>query len=591
MDSTLMRLRRWAATIAAAAALPAFAYNHVNTVPPISPGPFNVACSNVAQDASRIAPGASASDYWEGRDHYISDILSAPQTAFTFNAAVPDQRTFYPDNAGGTVSYVAIVCYPTPASNNDPNYILPGTGDVIPHMQQPGTAPKLIGLNEYDLGFGIAVDPITPFVKRMPLVVYSHGLTGSPISSGYVQVLVELAAQGFMVAAPFHGDPRFSRVRVEDFSDFLFLTLNFDHVVEMQLMRPLSLKAMLDKLLADPGYSPGIDADRIGGFGASLGGEAMMLLLGAKLTTTLGGHCEDAAVHDSRIKAVMGYVPFAGWSFLPAFCGGQGGAAGVNRPFLAMSGTADTTAPLSQMKQALNTFQSSRYMVELVGGQHEFRPEDAGDVFTWMVTFLRAYLRVDVDPGAMGRFVVMQTVTGGRQDNLTVDVHVPFANAGGEVTVRELYNSRLNHYYLATDDAEVQSILAGNYGAGWSLTGQGFKAWPAMPADAFTTVAPVCRFEPLRRGRPYSAFFTADAGECAGLKGNRGWVYTGTPWFIQPLIAANLCPSGYLGVNRAYNQGSVRNDVNHRYTTSDSTTRDMVREGWAYEQMVMCSRP
>ncbi len=583
--------RRCAATLAAACAIfPAFGYNHVTTVAPISQGPFNVACSNIAQDASRIAPGASASDYWEGRDHYISELLTSPQSAITFDAAVPDQRTFYPSHAGGTVNYVAIVCYPTPALNVDANYFLPGTGDVIPHMQPAGAAPKLIGVNEYFAAFGIAVDPQLPFPQRLPLIVYSHGLTGSPISSGYVQVLVQLAAQGFMVAAPFHGDPRFSRVRVQDFSDVLYLVLNFDHIVEMELMRPLSLKAMTDALLANPGYAPGIDTDRIGGFGASLGGEAMMLLLGAKLTTTLGGHCDDAAVHDPRIKAVFGYVPFAGWSFLPAFCDGQGGVASVNRPFLAMSGTADTTAPLAQMKQALNRFQSSRYMVELVDGQHEFRPEDAGDVFTWMVTFLRAYLQVQVDPGAMGRFITMQSVTGGRQDNLTVDVHIPFAPANGEVIVHELYNSRLNHYYLTTDDAEIQSILAGNAGAGWSLTGQAFKAWPTMPADTFTTVAPVCRFELRPRGRPYSAFYTASASDCASLKAGRGWVYTGTPWFIQPVDSQLSCPAGYLGVNRAYNQGFMRNDSNHRFTTSDSTTRDMVREGWVYEAMVMCSR-
>jgi hypothetical protein len=209
-----------------------------------------------------------------------------------------------------------------------------------------------------------------------------------------------------------------------------------------------------------------------------------------------------------------------------------------------------------------------------------------------MVTFLRAYLQVDLDNGAMARFITMQSVTGGRQDNLTVDVHVPFANANGEITVRELYNSRLNHYYLTSDDTEIQSILAGNYGAGWSLTGQGFKAWPSQTTGgASNSAAPACRFELTRRGRPYSVFYTADAGECAGLKTNRGWVYTGTPWFIQPTLAQNACPAGYLGVNRAYNQGFMRNDANHRFTTSDSTMRDMVQEGWLYEQMVMCSRP
>jgi fermentation-respiration switch protein FrsA (DUF1100 family) len=596
MDSTLMRirdfLRRRAATLAAACAiLPAFGYNHNLVVSPINPGLFHVACSNIEQDATRIAPGASASDYWEGRDHYISELLTQPQSAFTFNAAVPDVRSLYPANAGGAVSYVAIVCYPTPTSNNDADYVLPGTGDVIPHMQPAGAAPKLIARGEYSVTVGGPLVPFPEGPQALPVIVYSHGLTGSPISSGYVQVLVQLAAQGFMVAAPFHGDPRFSRVRVQDFSDVVYLTLNFDHIVEMELMRPLSLKAMTDTLLANAGYAAGIDANRIGGFGASLGGEAMTLLLGAQMTTTLGGHCADAAAHDPRIRAVVGYVPFGGWSFLPAFCDGQGGAANVNRPYLAISGTADTTAPLTQMKQALNLFQSSRYMVELTDGLHEFRPEDAGDLFTWMVTFFNAYLDVQADPGAMGRLILMHGVDGGRVDNLTVDVHVPFAPSASDTTVTELYDSRLNHFYVTADPAEIQSILAGNAGGGWSLTGQGFKAWTSFPPNAFMTAVPVCRFELAPRGRPWSTFYTSSASDCTSLKAGRGWMFTGTPWYIQPVDAQLACPFGYIGVNRAYNRGEGRNDPNHRFSTSDSTMHDMERAGWVYEATVMCSRP
>jgi len=34
-------------------------------VPPLPlPGPYTVACSNVTQDFSRVAPGANATDYW-----------------------------------------------------------------------------------------------------------------------------------------------------------------------------------------------------------------------------------------------------------------------------------------------------------------------------------------------------------------------------------------------------------------------------------------------------------------------------------------------------------------------------------------------
>ena len=458
MDSTSLPFRRLFATIAFLAAAPAFAFNHDTVVNPLPLGRFQVACSNVEQDVTKIAPGASASDYWEGRpvngvDHYVTDILAHPETAVVYDAPVPDQRSIYPGHAGDNVTFAAIVCWPTSPTNTDPDYKLPGTGDVIPHMQPAGTAPKLINLGEYT---GISFNEDPP--ARLPLLVFSHGLTGSPISSGYVQALVQFAAQGFMVAAPFHGDPRFSRVRIEDISDLVFLFSNFDRVAEMELMRPLSLKVMLDRILADPGYSPGIDANRIVGFGASLGGEAMMLLAGAKLSTSTGLDCSDP-VHDPRIKAMVGYVPFAGYSFLPAFCAGQSGAKGVNRPFLAISGTADTTAPLGMAEEAVDQFQSSRYMVELIGGQHELRPEDAGDLFTWTLTFLDAYVPNPFDPGAMTRFIRMNGVVGGRTDDVILDVHVPTANTNGDTNVLEFRNTILDHYFMAAGPDEMVHVF------------------------------------------------------------------------------------------------------------------------------------
>ncbi len=578
----------------AATSFSALALNHVNTVAPRQAGPFTVACSNIAQDDSRIAPGTSASDYWEGRpvnevDHYITEILANPQAVVRFDALVPDERSLYPGHAGDTVPYVAIVCHPTSQSNTDPNYTLPDTAEIIPHMQPPGAVPKLITWAEYYQTLGFGALPVVAGPARLPLIVYSHGLTGSPISSGYVDVMVQLAAQGFMVAAPFHGDPRFSRVRVETISDFAYLILNFEHVAEMQLMRPLSLKYMTDRLLGDAGFAAGIDTDRIGGFGASLGGEAMALLLGAKLTTSTLLRCSDTA-RDPRIKAAVAFVPYAGYPFLPAFCTGQEGAAGVNRPFLALSGTLDTTAPLGMMEQAMERFGSSRYLVELLGGKHEFRAEDAGDLFTWMVDFLDAYLDVKTDPGAMARFIRMQSVAGGRQDNLILDVHVPFLNAFGEVQQVEFYRADVNHYFVTDDPGEIASITSGRFGPPWVPTGQAFKGWPQMPADTFTGIAPVCRFYGTPGIGPNSHFYTAGADECAGVKRDRGWLYEGTAYYILP-VTNQHCPDGYLAVNRAYNNGFVRNDSNHRMSTSDSTMREMQRLGWTYEGISMCSRP
>ena len=585
--------RAFLACAAACAAFPAAAYNHTQTVGPIGMGRFNVACSNIAQDASRLAPGTSPSDYWEGRnvngtDHYLTEILATPNAAVRFSALTPDIRRLYPGHAGDPVEYVAIVCHPTSAFNNDPSYTLPGTGDVIPHMQPAGAAPKLINAGEYLAAFNISIDPTASFTQRLPLIVYSHGLTGSPISKGYVDVLVQLAAQGFMVAGVFHGDPRFSRVRVEDLSDAFYLLRNFDRVVEMELLRPVALKAMTDVLLGSA-FATGVDLDRIGGFGASLGGEAMAMLVGARVTTSLDRNCSDPA-HDPRLRAVVGYVPFGGYSFLPAYCDGQVGAANVNRPFLALSGTADSTAPVTQFRQALNRFESSRYLVELTDGQHELRPEDVGDLFTWMVTFFNAYLDVRADPGAMGRFIRMAGVTGGRQDNLPVDVHVPFSNSGSEATAVELYNAHLNHYFATVDPAEYASLVNAP-GSAWTLTGQGFKVWPQLRPDTVAGAVPVCRFDSYRRSGPASAFYTASAAECEATKANRFWIYRGAPWYVLPVDSQQRCPDGYLGVNRAYNQGHIRNDPSHRLTTSDSTTRDMEREGWTYEGMAMCARP
>ena len=597
MDSTSPRraIRRLLATLALLVPATVLAYNHDAVVNPLTPGHLPVACSNVEQNTSLLAPGTEPTDYWEGWpvngvDHYVTEILAHPEAAFLYEAPVPDERTYYPGHAGDMVTFVAIVCYPTTSTNTDADYVLPETGDVIPHMALPGNAPQLIDAGEYASAFGqVAADPSAPV--RLPLLVFSHGLTGSPIDDGYVQALVQFAAQGYMVAAPFHGDPRFSRVRLDDVTDIYYLYDQFDRVVEMELMRPLSLKVMLDKLLADPGYAPGIDPDRIVGFGASLGGEAMMLLLGASLTTSLDKDCADAAVHDPRIQAAVGYVPFAGWSFLPAFCPGQGGAKGVDRPFLGISGTADTTAPLGMANEAIDQFQSSRFQVELIDGKHELRPQDVGDLYTWTLTFLDAYMPNPYDPTAMARFIKMDDVVGGREDHMILDVHVPGPGAYADTDVVEFHNTILDHYFMAASPDEIQAIENGAAGPGWELTNEGFKAWLTPPSDPSFGAVPVCRFYGVPAGGPNSHFFTAEADECAAVKSAGGWYYEGIGFYIRPVDANGQCPAGYLEVNRAYNNGFPRNDSNHRFSTSDSTIRAMADQGWTVEGTVMCALP
>src|SRR5260221_4417948 len=585
---------RTLATLAATLAiLPAAAYNHVNDVAPQVKGPFTVACSNVTQDPNQIAPGALAIDYWEGRDHYITEILAYPQSTVRYNVRVPLDPIVYPGNFGRNVDFVAIVCYPTSASNPDPDYVLPQTGDVVPHMQPPGTAPRL--LSALDLGnmTGTHVDPLPPptLAARFPLIVFSHGLTGSPISPGYVDAMTLLASHGFMVGAVFHGDPRFSRTRIQDLSDAGYLVLNFNHVVEMQLMRPLSLVAMTDRLLADRGFSPGIDTDHIGGFGASLGGEAMLHLLGARITTTVGFFCHDAP-SDPRVKVAVAYVPYARQTFRPAFCESQSGVDGIDRPFLALSGNADTTAPIRMMDSAMRRMKGSSYLIEMAGVPHEFKAEYAGDLLTWMVTFFRAYMHLDGT--SMDKLVHMKSVVGGPQDSLRIDMHMPDPSPRDgplDIPALEFRNSILNHYFIASNPTEIDFIQTKTPGPGWELTGQAFNVFAApSAASAAAGAAPVCRFYGGANGGPNSHFFTAVQGECDFVKGGGagGWYYEGIGFYERPVDAAQQCPAGLIGVKRAYNNRALQNDSNHRFSVSDSTMRDMQGGGWVYEATGMC---
>lgn len=598
MDSTSSSIRNIAASLLLAAPAflptPAAAVNHDAVVGPLSPGRFEVACSNIEQDAGRIASfGVPPAHFWDGTGgRYITEILAQPSSALRIDAASPDERQLYPGTGGESVEYVAIVCHPTTRANADPGYPLPGTDDVVPHMLPPGAAPRLISAAEYLATLGIqdsAAPPAGP--AKMPLIVYSHGLAGSPIGKGYINVMTQLAAQGYMVAAVFHGDPRFSRVRLEDFDDYVYAVFNFGRIAEMMLLRPVALRAMTDVLLAHPGYSQAIDADRIGGFGASMGGQAMAHLLGARITASIGLACRET-VQDPRIKAAFAYVPYSGQSWLPAFCDDQRGAEGVTRPFMAMTGSLDTTAPEKLSEQAVHRMKGSRYMVSLLGGEHELRTEDAGDLFTWMLTFFNAYLDVRADPGAMARLIKMAQVQGGRADSLVVDVHVPasFDTANHERPAREFYNTQLDHYFMAAGQDEVDIILAGGAGPGWVLTHESFKVFGRLPSDAFTDVTPVCRFYGALAGGPNSHFFTASPGECELVKRAGGWYYEGIGFNVVPQGNGD-CPPGMLEVNRAYNDRFRTNDSNHRYSTSDSTLREMSRRGWIVEGTVWCSRP
>jgi hypothetical protein len=369
------------------------------------PGPYAVACSNVDQDFSRLGAGEDATSYWEGAPsgdgtpRYVTDLLADPGNTLIATVIAPQDSNLYGSFVGQNVEFVVLACYPTTVDNPFDNYSLP-TGKVVPHMQT-GSDPPLFA----------------DALVRYPVVAFSHGYSGSPLSGDYISALTVFASYGYVVIAPFHGDVRFSDLRIDNLSDVIAL-FPLSNFTAMQALRPRSISVALDLVLAHPQWKDHIDAARIGGFGGSMGGETMMLLGGARLTTSYPGLSSDQVTFDPRIKAAVGYVPYFGQPVLPAFGRDQNGLDGIDLPFLGISGTADTTAPISEVKKGMLRLTGTRELVALSGVEHGFDLASTNDIFTWTLTFLDA--EVQGNPAAKKQLSTMASVAGGGDDSVWI---------------------------------------------------------------------------------------------------------------------------------------------------------------------------
>jgi predicted dienelactone hydrolase len=377
-------------------------------VPPLTlPGPYAVGCSNVAQDFSRLAPGEDVTDYWDGSPsasgapRYATDLLADPANILSVTVTAPNDASLYGSIAGTQVSYVVLACYPTGTANPRADYPLP-TGNVVPHMQTGAEQPLFADT-----------------AARYPVIVFSHGYGGSPIASKYFSALSVFASYGYIVVAPFHGDLRFSDLTIDNLSDAVALLAHLNPFTALQALRPRSMSAALDLMLAHPQWRDHIDATQIGGFGASIGGETLMLMGGAGLTTSLGLSWTQVTV-DPRLKAAVGYVPYFGQPFLPAFGRDGHGLDGVTLPYLAISGTVDTTAPVIVTAQGMARLAGTRELVALAGVRHEFDVASTNDIYTWSLTFLDAQVRGN--PVARQQLSTMTSVAGGGDDSVVISV-------------------------------------------------------------------------------------------------------------------------------------------------------------------------
>jgi len=318
----------------------------------------------------------------------------------------PNDPNLYGSFAGRQVAFVLLVCYPTVANNPRPDYPLP-TGRIVPHMQTGADPPVFADA-----------------AARYPLLAFSHGYSGSPISNDYIQAVSVFASYGYIVVAPFHGDPRFSNLKIDDLSDAVTLLSHLPDFLALQTLRPLSVSAAIDLMIAHPQWRDHIDTTQIGGFGASMGGETMLLLGGAGLTTSLGFAWTQITV-DTRIKAAVGYVPYFGELFLPAFGRDEHGLDSVTLPYLAISGTADTTAPLIVTQQGMGRLAGRRELVALTGVRHQFDVASTNDIFTWALTFFDAEVRGNST--SRQQLSTMASVAGGGDDQVVIPYNGPGA--------------------------------------------------------------------------------------------------------------------------------------------------------------------
>jgi predicted dienelactone hydrolase len=546
----------------------AHAQSFNDTVPPIGPGSYPVGCSNVEQDYSRIPQGSSATDYWEGRgagSGYITDLLVDPAHAFVVDVALPGDRELYGDFHDRVLSFATLVCYPTLATNGRADYPLPN-GKSVPHMQRGAEAPIF------------AADP-----ARFPVLLFSHGLGGSPLSGDYIDALTLFASHGYVVVAPFHGDARISDVRIDTLNDIVNAILHFSNYTALQAIRPHALRAALDAVLADPGFAAHIDANEIGGFGASIGGESLLLMRGARLTVS-PGLSSKAIMNDTRVRAAVGYVPYFGQPLLPAFGRDEQGLQDMQMPYLAIAGGADVTAPAVTTALGMSQLQGVRQFVVLAGVPHGFDVPSTPDIFTWSLTFLGAY--VQDDPLSRAKSARMTSVAGGGDDVLLLDRALPLPPAIDQRWAIEYYNASLDHYFMTAEPAEAAMLDQGIIVPGWRRTGEVFKVYARDSAEGL----PACRFFGTPGVGPNSHFFTILDYECAAVKNNPLWMFEGIAFRVEMPDSAGQCAADRVPVVRMYNNGKG-GQANHRYLTSHSEIREMLGEGWIVEGAVFCALP
>ncbi|MFO1413230.1 MAG: hypothetical protein U1F10_04845 [Burkholderiales bacterium] len=148
----------------------------------------------------------------------------------------------------------------------------------------------------------------------------------------------------------------------------------------------------------------------------------------------------------------------------------------------------------------------------------------------------------------------------------------------GFIRVIEYVNASSGHFFITADAEEIRKLDSGEI-AGWSRTGEWFKAIPGQQDTL--GVAHVCRLYGLPQAGLDTHFFSDDAAECEGTlaKWPGRWVQESASAFGLP---PDYGCDGFTEqpIYRLYNN---RPDANHRYTIHWQTRDTMVAAGWIEE--------
>jgi hypothetical protein len=552
---------------------------HGQTVVPPLPviGPYPVACTNVEQDFSRVPADETADMYWRGQsgggtERYVDSLLVSPTGALTSTFVAPNDTDLYDRWAGTPVTYVFLACYPTTSDNPRADYVLPD-GSVVPKMQRGSEAPLL-----------------PPSLAQLPVLLFSHGYGGSPLTGIYLRGLIAFASWGYVTVAPFHGDLRYSVFGPDSASlaakasdsamvgPQVYIPV-WSEFVAMQAIRPLSISAGLDTMLARAEWLGRLQTSQVGAFGISQGGETLMLLGGAELNYALLTFDRKRVTLDTRVRAAVGYVPYFGLEILPAFGTDQLGAQGLTLPFLALSGTTDPIAPAGVVRTALDRMAGPRGHVLLDGQGHELDPQSGADIITWSLGFLFAW--VNGDAAAKTKLMQVDHVDGGLDDHKVLYVDPTGGGGGAAVVVDtiEYYAPSLNHYFI-TAFPEEAAALDGD--PGWKRTGFTFHSWKTGTGPGNEA----CRFFGTPGVGPTSHFYTISVAECDVVKANPAWTFEALAFrAVEPLSTG--CAPEYQTVTRLYNNG-MGGQANHRYLTDPAEINATIARGWILEGPVFC---